>query len=305
MARKKAQNKHVVSKKHQLAIGLSVLLLATGVLMAEGCKDDPLPTPSIPQTEISAAEAAQNERAHRIRENIGTAVAQIDQNIEQNSMTTPTELIEKGLDKAQIAAERGLGKASSSIAGATAQAEALDRKIEHAKNSVAEIANMTGPDEQGAVVTKNYGPFDIENCYVIKIADGDTATCLKEDKKTQVKIRFAQIDAPESKQDFGTVSKQALSDLIFNKNVDLLIEETDRYGRSVSEVFIDGVNVNQYMVKNGYAWAYKEYMTNPIYSELQSSAQASKKGLWSHKNPIYPQDFRKKQAADRQAAKQQ
>lgn len=122
MARKKAQNKHVVSKKHQLAIGLSVLLLATGVLMAEGCKDDPLPTPSIPQTEISAAEAAQNERAHRIRENIGTAVAQIDQNIEQNSMTTPTELIEKGLDKAQIAAERGLGKASSSIAGATAQA---------------------------------------------------------------------------------------------------------------------------------------------------------------------------------------
>lgn len=305
MAKRKAQNKHTVSKKHQLAIGLSVLLLATGVLMAEGCNDDPLPTPSMPKTEISAAEAAKTERAHRIRENIGTAVAQIDQDIEQNGMPTPTELIEKGLDKAQDAAERGLGKASSSVASATAQAEALDRKIESAKDSVAELTHMTGPDEQGAVVAKNYGPFDIENCYVIKIADGDTATCLKEDKKTQVKIRFAQIDAPESKQDFGTVSKQALSDLIFNKNVDLLIEETDRYGRSVSEVFIDGVNVNQYMVKNGYAWAYKEYMTDPIYSELQSSAQASKKGLWSHKNPIYPQDFRKKQAADRQAAKQQ
>lgn len=299
---KTSKRKQSFGNKNKLSAMIAVALLITGFALVEGCEDNPLPQP-VPKTEISAAEAAKAERARKIQQSVDAAVARIDNDIKQNGMPTPTELIEKGLDKAQHAAERGLNKASSSIASATAQAEALDHKLEHAKDSVAEIAGMTGPDEHGAVVAKNYGPFDVENCYVIKISDGDTATCLKDDKKTQVKIRFAQIDAPESKQDFGTVSKQALSDMIFNKHVDLAIEETDRYGRSVSEVFIDGVNVNKYMVKNGYAWAYKEYMTDPMYSELQATAQAGKLGLWSHKNPMYPQDFRRKQAAERQASK--
>ena len=63
---------------------------------------------------------------------------------------------------------------------------------------------------------------------VIGIADGDTFTLLTTDKQ-QVKIRLAEIDAPESGQPYGNESKQALSDLIFGKDVRVVEQTTDRY----------------------------------------------------------------------------
>lgn len=235
----------------------AVLVLA--VATVQGCEDGTIPSPA------KAIEQVANEA--------------------KNNAPAGAEIVESTIEKAQIATQRGLNKASESLANASAQAN-----------------DFLTPDDESAVFAKDYGPYDIENCFVTRISDGDTATCLKDDKKTQVKIRFAQIDAPESKQEFGTVSKQALSNMIFNKNIDLVVEETDRYGRNVAEVFIDGVNVNKYMVKNGYAWAYKEYMKDKDYLRLQESAQNAKVGIWSHPKPIYPQDFRRQQAAARTAS---
>src|SRR5687767_10633636 len=54
---------------------------------------------------------------------------------------------------------------------------------------------------------------------VIAIADGDTLTVLV--ARQQVKVRLADIDAPESKQAFGSRSKRALSDLCFGKDAKL------------------------------------------------------------------------------------
>jgi endonuclease YncB( thermonuclease family) len=53
---------------------------------------------------------------------------------------------------------------------------------------------------------------------VVSISDGDTFTLLTAEKQ-QVKIRLAEIDAPESGQPYGQKSKQALSDLVFGKYV--------------------------------------------------------------------------------------
>lgn len=41
------------------------------------------------------------------------------------------------------------------------------------------------------------------------------------------------------------------------------------------------------------AWAYREYMTDTDYLRLEGIAKSAKRGLWSHPNPIYPQDFRR------------
>ncbi|MPW55995.1 hypothetical protein C0159_08320 [Moraxella catarrhalis] len=57
-------------------------------------------------------------------------------------------------------------------------------------------------------------------------------------QNTQVKIRFAQIDAPEKGQDFGIASKQTLSNMIYNQKVVLKVSDTDRYGRTVAEVYL-------------------------------------------------------------------
>ena len=53
---------------------------------------------------------------------------------------------------------------------------------------------------------------------VVGITDGDTITVLEADK-TEHKVRLMGIDAPESKQDFGNQSKQALSNYIYQKEV--------------------------------------------------------------------------------------
>lgn len=130
------------------------------------------------------------------------------------------------------------------------------------------------------------------NCKVVGISDGDTFTCLTDDKQ-QLKIRMNQIDAPEKNQDFGQASKQALSGMIFGKVVGLKTNGTDKYGRTIAEAFYDGKNINKAMVKQGMAWAYREYMTDNEYADLETTARSSTTGLWSQPDPVYPSDYRR------------
>lgn len=128
-------------------------------------------------------------------------------------------------------------------------------------------------------------------CKVVGIVDGDTLTCLSSEKE-QIKVRLHQIDAPEHKQDFGKAAKKALSGYVFGKDVSLKTNGRDKYGRTIVEVYLDGTNINKAIVQSGHAWAYREYMTDSEYLELEQSARSLSKGLWSQPNPIYPSEFR-------------
>lgn len=130
------------------------------------------------------------------------------------------------------------------------------------------------------------------SCKVVGISDGDTLTCLTNDK-SQIKVRLNQIDAPEKSQAFGTAAKQALSGYVFGKTIGLKTNGTDKYGRTIAEVFVGDKNINKAMVADGYAWAYREYMTDKDYGDLETSARSDTKGLWSEPDPIYPSDFRR------------
>lgn len=157
--------------------------------------------------------------------------------------------------------------------------------------AVTTLSALNASSEQSpAVPEKITKPYDIE-CKVVGISDGDTLTCL-EDDHNQIKVRLNQIDAPEKKQDFGNASKKALSAMVFGKVVGLKTNGTDKYRRTLAEVFVDGVNVNKEMVRTGYAWAYKEYLQDNEYIELEKNAQSESIGLWSVPDPIYPSDFR-------------
>jgi endonuclease YncB( thermonuclease family) len=128
---------------------------------------------------------------------------------------------------------------------------------------------------------------------VIGISDGDTLTVLKADR-TQVKVRLHGVDAPETGQDFATRSKQATSELAFGKTVTVRPVSTDRYGRTVAEVVLpDGRSLNRELVRNGYAWWFREYAPNDRELErLEAEAREAKRGLWSQPNPIPPWDWR-------------
>jgi len=62
---------------------------------------------------------------------------------------------------------------------------------------------------------------------VVSIADGDTFTLLTADKQ-QIRIRLAEIDTPESGQPYGNRAKQALSQLVFGKDVRVEVQTIDR-----------------------------------------------------------------------------
>lgn len=132
---------------------------------------------------------------------------------------------------------------------------------------------------------------------VVRVSDGDTIAVLYKDNKTH-KIRFAGIDAPESKQAYGQASKENLSKMVFGKQVKVTWEKVDKYGRTVGKVFVDGRDVNIEQIKAGLAWHYKKYADEQpaedrvTYAKAEEEARAAKVGLWQDPNPTPPSEFR-------------
>jgi len=137
--------------------------------------------------------------------------------------------------------------------------------------------------------------FSIEvNGKVVGVHDGDTVTFLTNENK-QIKVRLAEIDAPESAQPYGYKSKQYLSSLVFGKTVTVDVIENDRYGRSVGKIYLGSEYVNAEMVRTGNAWAYKQYLKDKSLLQVEASAKSHKLGLWSLPDSeiMPPWDWRK------------
>ncbi|EFB5672751.1 thermonuclease family protein, partial [Campylobacter coli] len=124
---------------------------------------------------------------------------------------------------------------------------------------------------------------------VIRVIDGDTIEISTNNKTS--KIRFFGIDAPELKQNFGKKSKAALEKILKDKEVYIFSKNKDNYGRIVAIVKLKDVDINQFLVSQGYAWA-DTYYTN-AYIKEQEKAQKNKLGLWKDDNPIEPYKWRK------------
>lgn len=133
---------------------------------------------------------------------------------------------------------------------------------------------------------------------VVGVADGDTLTVLKSNNR-QTRVRLQGIDAPESRQAFGQVSKRNLSDLVFDREITVEYEKTDRYGRTLGKVVAFGRDVNLEQVKAGLAWHYKHYQEEQtpedrrLYADAEAEARRARRGLWADQNPIPPWDFRR------------
>ncbi|EKT3957707.1 thermonuclease family protein [Flavobacterium psychrophilum] len=130
---------------------------------------------------------------------------------------------------------------------------------------------------------------------VVKVKDGDTVVVL-DCTKTMITVRLAGVDAPEKKQDFGTIAKQFVSEQIFGKVVTFQEVSKDRYGRTVAFIFYENKNLSEELLKVGLAWHYVKYDKSKYLQELEDIARKNKVGLWSLPNPIMPSEFRKVKA---------
>lgn len=78
---------------------------------------------------------------------------------------------------------------------------------------------------------------------VIRVLDGDTIEVLQVNNE-RTRIRLNGIDAPEKKQDFGQRSRQFLSRQLAQQFVTITGDETDRYGRLLGTVWLNGQDIN-------------------------------------------------------------
>ena len=135
--------------------------------------------------------------------------------------------------------------------------------------------------------------FDVKSSE-LKIIDGDTIHLNGE------KIRFSGIDTPEIKQTCiknnevikcGIKAKELLIKVTENKKIDCVREGKDQYKRILAECFVDDLSLSSYLVKSGYAFAYRKYSKKFI--EDEDFARSNNLGMWSMKFE-YPWDWRKK-----------
>ena len=127
----------------------------------------------------------------------------------------------------------------------------------------------------------------------IKIVDGDTIHLNNE------KIRFTGIDTPELKQTCikegvihpcGLTAKKILIEKIGDSKVECITEGKDKYKRTLAECFVDSESLSSYLVRSGYAFAYRKYSKKFIKDE--DYARTKKIGMWTMKFQ-YPWDYRK------------
>ena len=130
--------------------------------------------------------------------------------------------------------------------------------------------------------------------YEIKIIDGDTINLNNE------KIRFTGIDTPELKQTCnknneivycGVIARQLLIDKIGKNRINCVREGKDQYKRTLAECFVNDISLSKFLVREGYAFAYRKYSKKFI--EDENFAKNNNMGIWSMKFE-YPWDWRKK-----------
>ncbi|KAJ4979888.1 hypothetical protein NE237_010668 [Protea cynaroides] len=107
------------------------------------------------------------------------------------------------------------------------------------------------------------------------------------------RIRLRGIDAPESSMPFGKEAKDMLIKLVQGKSLKIYVYDTDLYGRSVGDIYSNGVFVQETMLKKGLAWHYAAYDRRPELASWEKQAQTTRVGLWAQSNPEKPWEWRK------------
>lgn len=134
---------------------------------------------------------------------------------------------------------------------------------------------------------------------VVHISDGDTFI-LEDELRKRTTVRIHAIDAPELAQPFGRESREQLRALIMNQQVEVREQNRDQFKRIVGAVFFNGRDMGLEMVRGGYVWHFKQYQKQQspedraAYASAEEAAKNSRLGLWNDRNPVAPQDYRRK-----------
>ena len=83
--------------------------------------------------------------------------------------------------------------------------------------------------------------------------------------------------------------------MVAGRVVDVDPVATDRYGRTVGMVLVDGTNVNGELVRTGYAWVYRKYCKKSICStwkDYEARARRDNIDMWQDPHIVPPWNWR-------------
>lgn len=131
---------------------------------------------------------------------------------------------------------------------------------------------------------------------LVSVGDGDTIRVMDKNGKI-LTVRLACIDAPETAQgQSGADATQGLKALLATGSpLDLRPKSSDKFGRTVAEVYAGGRNVNLEMVRLGFAYAYRDYLKGcdaKAYTKAEEQAERDRQGVWGRENETKPWVFR-------------
>jgi micrococcal nuclease len=137
---------------------------------------------------------------------------------------------------------------------------------------------------------------EIQTATVVSTGDGDT---LRVNQSGQtLTVRLGCIDSPEPDQPGGQASADRLRELLpRDQAIQLVPIDTDRYGRTVAVVFVNGQSVNLQLVQEGQAVVYPQYLSGCPNSRndllaAEETARSAGLGFWAQANPVMPWDWR-------------
>jgi endonuclease YncB( thermonuclease family) len=149
----------------------------------------------------------------------------------------------------------------------------------------------------GASAAEPPKPLPAVSAKVMKINDGDSIEVMLE--AGTARVRLSAIDTPEYDQPHGAESSAALKALLpIGSDVELGVATQDQFKRMVAIVWIvnagERVNVNETMLRGGHAWAYRRYMKDASFCDIEAEARDAKRGLWARpvSDWVYPPEWR-------------
>ena len=137
----------------------------------------------------------------------------------------------------------------------------------------------------------------IYSAVVTRVVDGDTVWIRTGQGAKIIKVRIVGIDAPETCQLGGRASHQALYRRLMGQGVTLTATASglhDNFGRLLAKIYLNGEDIGQWMVMNGYAWSYSYQRKPGPYAAAQSKAVAARRGLFNDSAAENPRLFRKR-----------
>lgn len=132
---------------------------------------------------------------------------------------------------------------------------------------------------------------------VIAVIDGDTVLFRPDpyhpSRRAFLKVRLADIDAPENDQPYGNLAARALTARVLHRQVVIDTVATDIYGRTIAHVRRDEHEIGAEMVQDGFAWAAARSRRARELAEAQRRARSSGRGLWQDAAPVPPWVWRR------------